>query len=71
MDAALRPCKEKDRLRKIYITTLEELAEATRVLNFAQYGPAFLEALAKTQQTRTKCDAAKMALHQHRDEHGC
>ena len=46
-------------------------AEATRILNYAQYGRAFLEALEMTQQTRTKCAAVRMALHQHREEHGC
>ena len=66
-----RPCKEKDRLKKSHIDTLKELVEATILLYRAPYGQAFLEALAKTQQARTKCEGAKMALHRHREEHGC
>ena len=70
MSGPPRPCEEKDRLRKVYVEALHELREATRVLNFAQYGPAFQDALAKTQQARTKCDGATM-LHWHREENEC
>ena len=71
MSGALRPCEEKDRLRKSHIDALKELVEATILLCRAQYGPAFQDALAKTQQARTICEGAKMALHRHREEHGC
>ena len=41
------------------------------VLQGAQYGPEFLDALEKTQQARTKHDNARWALEDHRKMHGC
>jgi len=68
---APRPCEEKDRLRKVYVTALHELVEATRVLQQAQYGPEFLDALNKNQQAQTKHDTARRAYEDHRKTHGC
>jgi len=41
------------------------------MLQRAQYGPEFLDALEKNQQARTKHDNARRALEYHREAHGC
>ena len=58
-------------MRAAYVEALEKLREATTVLQVAQYGPEFLDALEKTQQARTKHDKARRALEDHRKMHGC
>ena len=55
----------------MYVTALHELVEATRVLQNAQYGPEFLDALNKNQQAQTKHDSARQAFEDHRKTHGC
>jgi len=69
--AVLRPCEEKGRLRELYVTALHELVGATTVLQRAQLGPEFLDALAKTQQARSKHDDARRSYEAHRKAHGC
>lgn len=71
MPGAPQPCEEKKRLRAAYIEALEKLREATTVLQGAQYGREFLDALEKTQQARTKHDNARRVLEDHRWAHGC
>ena len=71
MRGAPRTCEEKARLRKAYAEALEVLRQATVVLQRAQYGPEFLDALEKNQKARTKHDNARRALEEHRETHGC
>jgi hypothetical protein len=71
MPGAPQPCEEKKRLRAAYAEALNKLSEATAVLRWAQYGPELLDALEKTQQARTKHDADRRALEDHRKTHGC
>ena len=55
----------------MYVTALHELVEATRVLEHAQYGPEFLDALNKNQLAQTKHNGARLAYEDHRKTHGC
>ena len=71
MAGAPQPCEEKTRLRATYTEALETLRQATAVLQRAQYGPEFVDALEKTQQARTKHDNARRAFEDHRKAHGC
>ncbi|HXI44527.1 MAG TPA: hypothetical protein VNH18_19570 [Bryobacteraceae bacterium] len=58
-------------MRKAYTEALEVLRQATLMLQWAQYGPEFLDALEKNQQARTKYDNARRAFEDHREAHGC
>jgi hypothetical protein len=55
----------------VYVTALHDLVEATRVLQQAEYGPAFLDALDKNQQAQAKHGTARRAFEDHRKIHGC
>jgi len=71
MPGAPQPCEEKKRLWAAYTAALGKLREETAVLQRAQYGAEFLDALEKTQQARTEHDNARQALEDHRKTHGC
>jgi hypothetical protein len=71
MPGAPQPCEEKKRLWAAYGEALETLMQATAVLQRAQFGPGFLDALEKTQQARAKHDTARRALEDHRKAHRC
>ena len=71
MPGAPQPWEEKKRLRAEYAAALDKLRDATTMLQRAQYGLEFLDALEKTRQARTKHDNARLALEDHRTAHGC
>jgi len=69
--STFQPCEEKDRLRKVYVTALHELVEATRVLQNAQYGRNFWMPTVKISKLTPNTTALDRAFEDHRKIHGC
>jgi len=63
-------CAEKGRLFDDYKEAGSELFAAASALG-SKTGAELEKALAVSAAARVKCDVARLALRQHKDQHGC